>query len=117
MDGKTEQAGMGVHRLSPVVDDRRFSTTSPALNNHDRVKPSDPHFLAIKHQPYDLVNWGLRGGGCLSGMPGTDETRVVSLPMVAAEAAHGSLETYIDFDSPMGTNIYEAVGLNGSKKL
>ena len=43
-------------------------------------------------------------------MAGAD-TNVVSLPMTAADDVHGSLTTYIDFESPMGTNIYEPVGL------
>ncbi|CAM9300288.1 unnamed protein product [Pylaiella littoralis] len=40
------------------------------------------------------------------GSGGEDET-VVILPMAAADTVHGSLKTYIDFESPMGTNIYE----------
>eukprot|EP00752_Nemacystus_decipiens_P001886 g1816.t1 len=40
------------------------------------------------------------------GSEGSD-TAVTSLPMAAADNVHGSLTTYIDFDSPMGTNIYE----------
>lgn len=42
-------------------------------------------------------------------MARADET-VVVLPMAAAENVHGSLKTYIDFESAMGTNIYEPVG-------
>eukprot|EP00903_Cladosiphon_okamuranus_P008100 g7808.t1 len=38
---------------------------------------------------------------------GDSNTTVVSLPMAAADTVHGSTTTYIDFDSPMGTNIYE----------
>lgn len=35
--------------------------------------------------------------------------------MTSADAVHGSLTTYIDFDSPMGTNIYEPVGAAGER--
>ncbi|CAM9846146.1 unnamed protein product, partial [Hapterophycus canaliculatus] len=42
------------------------------------------------------------------GSGGTNAATVVSLPIASAEGTRGSLETYVDFDSPMGTNIYEA---------
>lgn len=35
--------------------------------------------------------------------------------MASAEKIQGSLETYVDFDSPMGTNIYEAVGSKNNR--
>ncbi|CAM9188684.1 unnamed protein product [Ectocarpus fasciculatus] len=38
---------------------------------------------------------------------GDADEAVVSLPMAAADTVHGSLTTYVDFDSPMGTNFYE----------
>lgn len=44
-------------------------------------------------------------------MAAGSDTAVVSLPMTAADTVHGSLTTYIDFDSPMGTNFYEPVGV------
>lgn len=37
------------------------------------------------------------------------EVNVVSLPMVSAENVQEALTSYIDFNSPMGTNIYEPV--------
>lgn len=33
----------------------------------------------------------------------------MSLPMASAENVQEALTSYIDFDSPMGTNIYEPV--------
>lgn len=38
-----------------------------------------------------------------------DNPFLVSLPMSSADNVRGKLTTYIDFDSPLGTDIYKAV--------
>ena len=38
---------------------------------------------------------------------------LVSLPMASADNVRGRLTTYIDFDSPLGTDIYKAVSMSG----
>lgn len=82
----------------------------PPPRPHVHVHPPASFGITLEPNTFTL----LRGVGNF-GMAGTDTT-VVSLPMAAADTVHGSLTTYIDFDSPMGTNIYEpvrAVGYGG----
>lgn len=43
------------------------------------------------------------------------EVDVVVLPTISAENVQGEMMSYFDFDSPMGTNIYEPVGASASQ--